>query len=213
MCGPILLAIPMDAATKRTLLFQMLIYHSGRILTYAALGVLFGLAGKGISVAGLQQVLSVLAGFFMIGMAFFAWKFEYFVANLPGFGSATKWVQQKLGILLRKKNNNLLQFNMGLLNGLLPCGMVYAALAGAIATAEGLGGGLFMAAFGLGTLPLLLSVNLIGQSAKKTLIRHKIRYAQPILLVLSGLILLQRGLHTDLSFLESVVPKALLQCH
>ena len=101
---------------------------------------------------------------------------------------------------------------MGMFNGLLPCGMVYAALAGAISTSESGMGALFMAVFGIGTLPLLLAVSVLGRSFSLS-IKRKIMLAQPILLTLAGLILLQRGLHLDLSLFESAIPKAGMDCH
>lgn len=211
MCGPLLLALPLDAAGKRQVLRQMLVYHAGRILTYAALGMLFGLVGKGLAVAGFQKILSLSAGVFMLGMALMAWRFERLVTALPGFGAFTQRVKLGIGNLMRH-NPNRSTFSIGLLNGLLPCGMVYAALAGAIATTGGLEGGLFMMAFGMGTLPLLLMVSVFSRSFG-TSIRQKIKIAQPILLGLVGLLLLQRGLNLDLSLFESAVPKAGMDCH
>ena len=211
MCGPLLLALPLDAAGKRQVLRQMLVYHSGRILTYAALGMLFGLLGKGLAVAGMQKVLSIGAGVFMLGMAFMAWRFERLITALPGFGAFTHEVKSRIGKLMRQ-NPNGSTFSLGLLNGLLPCGMVYAALAGAIATTGIPEGGLFMLTFGLGTLPLLLIVSVLGRSFSVS-IRQKIKIAQPILLGLVGLLLLQRGLHLDLSLFESAVPPAGIDCH
>lgn len=211
MCGPLLLALPLDATGKRQVLRQLLVYHLGRVLTYAALGLLFGLLGKGLAVAGFQKALSILAGVFMLGMAFMAWRFERLVTALPGFGAFTQRVKSGIGCMMRE-NPNGSTFSIGLLNGLLPCGMVYAALAGAIASADVLEGGLFMAIFGLGTLPLLLLVSVLGRSFSQTL-RLKIKFAQPVLLGLVGLLLLQRGLHLDLSLFESAVPKAGMDCH
>lgn len=211
MCGPLLLALPLDAAGKRQVLGQMAVYHTGRILTYAALGVLFGLLGKGIAIAGFQKGLSIGAGVFMLAMAFMAWRFEQLVTALPGFGAFTQKVKSGIGQLL-KQNPNGATFSVGLLNGLLPCGMVYAALAGAIAMSGAAEGGIFMAFFGLGTLPLLLAVSVLGRSFSLT-VRQKIRIAQPILLTVAGLLLLQRGLHLDLSLFESAVPKAGYECH
>ena len=211
MCGPLLLALPLDATGKRQVLRQMLVYHSGRVLTYAALGMLFGLLGKGLAVAGMQKVLSIGAGVFMLGMAFMAWRFERLITALPGFGAFTHEVKSRIGKLMRQ-NPNGSTFSIGLLNGLLPCGMVYAALAGAIATTGIPEGGLFMLTFGLGTLPLLLIVSVLGRSFSVS-IRQKIKIAQPILLGLVGLLLLQRGLHLDLSLFESAVPPAGIDCH
>jgi sulfite exporter TauE/SafE len=211
MCGPLLLALPLDAAGKRAVARQMGVYHAGRIITYAALGILFGLMGKGLALAGFQKILSIGAGVFMLAMAFTAWRFEHLVTALPGFGKFTQWVKSEIGNLL-KQNPNGASFAIGSLNGLLPCGMVYAALAGAISTAGGAEGGIFMALFGLGTLPLLLGVSVLGRSFSLA-IRQKIRIAQPILLTLVGLLLLQRGLHLDLSLFQSAVPKAGYECH
>ncbi len=211
MCGPLLLALPLDASGKRKVAGQMLVYHSGRLLTYAVLGLLFGLLGQGLAIAGFQKMLSISAGIFMLAMALMAWRFERLVTALPGFGVFTRRVKSGIGHLLRR-NTATATFSIGLLNGLLPCGMVYAALAGAIAALGPAQGGLFMAIFGLGTLPLLLSVTWLGQSFS-TQVRRKIRIAQPILLSLVGLLLIQRGLHLDLSLFESAVPKAGLDCH
>lgn len=58
MCGPLILALPLDAAAKWRVARQLLVYHTGRILTYIALGLVFGLLGKGLSLAGLQKLLS-----------------------------------------------------------------------------------------------------------------------------------------------------------
>lgn len=211
MCGPLLLALPLQAKEKWAVLQQMLVYHSGRIITYVLLGIVFGLLGKGLALAGLQKVLSITAGIFMIGMALMAWKFEQLVTALPGFGIFTQKIKTGIGGLLRN-NPKGSTFSIGLLNGLLPCGMVYAALAGALASFGSAEGGIFMAVFGLGTLPLLLMVSLFSGSFSQT-VRKKIRIAQPILLGIVGLLLLQRGLNLDLTLFESAVPKAGMDCH
>lgn len=211
MCGPLMLALPLGAQEKRDLIRQMLVYHSGRILTYTALGVLFGLAGQGIAIAGFQKGLSIAAGIFMVGMAFMAWRFERLVTNLPGFGAFTRRIQLRIGHLMKNHPGGT-SFYVGLLNGLVPCGMVYAALAGAISSTGSAEGGVFMALFGLGTLPLLLTVGVLGRSFSMS-VRKKISILQPVLLTAVGLLLLQRGLSLDLSLFESAVPKAGFDCH
>jgi sulfite exporter TauE/SafE len=211
MCGPLLLALPLDAAGRWQVVRQMLVYHSGRILTYAALGVAFGLLGQGIAVAGLQKLLALAAGGTVLLLALAAWQFERLVTALPGFDGLRRWVQARIGALMRSHRSGS-TFALGLLNGLLPCGMVYAALAGAIATAQGAEGGLFMVVFGAGTLPLLLAVSVLGRSLRPA-VRLRLRRAQPVLLVVVALLLLQRGLHLDLSLFDSAVPAAPLECH
>jgi sulfite exporter TauE/SafE len=211
MCGPLALALPLDARTKRRVLGQMAVYHAGRVLTYAALGVLFGLLGQGLVLAGVQKIVALAAGGFMIAMAFVAWRFEQLVVGLPGFGALTGRVKRGMGRVLREHPRGA-PFSLGLLNGLLPCGMVYAALAGAIAAGGALQGAAFMALFGLGTLPLMLAATTVGRSFSQLLRRH-FRVVQPVLLTLAGAVLLARGLHLDLSLFLSAVPPAGLDCH
>lgn len=211
MCGPLVLALPLRAREQWAVLKEMTVYHSGRILTYSALGLFFGLIGKSFAMAGFQKGLSITAGVLMILMAFMAWRFERILLAMPGFGKFTQRVQQGISRLISRHPGQA-TFGMGVLNGFLPCGMVYAAIAGAISTTDAAGGAVFMMLFGLGTLPLLLGVSVLGRSFS-TGIRKRIRFAQPILLTLAGLLLLQRGLHLDLSLFESAVPKAGVDCH
>jgi sulfite exporter TauE/SafE len=211
MCGPLLLALPLDAAGKRAVLRQLLVYHAGRILMYAALGLFFGLVGKALALAGLQRALSLAAGAFMLFMAFAAWRFERWMTALPGLGVLAQRVKTEMSSLLRSQARGG-TFALGLLNGLLPCGMVYAALAGAIASTEAWAGAVFMVFFGLGTLPLLLILSVLGRSLGAPL-RRRVQVVQPLLLMVVGLLLLQRGLHLDLSLFESAVPPSKVQCH
>ncbi len=211
MCGPLLLALPLDAATRRSAALQMLVYHTGRIAMYMTLGLLFGALGKGLAMAGFQQALSLASGILMLVISFAAWRFERIAAAIPGFNQLTRQVQQAIGRLLRRQGAGAM-FSIGLLNGLLPCGMVYAALAGAVAAANGPEGAVFMGFFGLGTLPLLLAVHWLGRSFQ-TAIRPHIRLIQPVLFLVAGLLLLQRCLHIDISLFESAVPGAIFECH
>jgi hypothetical protein len=211
MCGPLLLALPLDRDARWKVVQHAAVYHSGRILMYAMLGILFGLLGKTLVIAGLQKALAIGAAVFMLGMAFMAWRFERLVTAMPGFGAFSQGIKVRMNRLIRQ-NPDGSHFMLGILNGLLPCGMVYAAIAGAIATSGGAEGGLFMATFGLGTLPLLLGVTLLRQKAGAGF-RQKIRLIQPVLIAAVALLLLMRGLNLDLSLFESAVPKAGYDCH
>jgi uncharacterized protein len=211
MCGPLMLACSPDAATRWLMLRQTLLYHTGRILTYSLLGLLFGLLGQGLLLAGLQKAMALLAGGGMLGMALFSWRTGGLSDTIPGIPLLSGWLRDTMGALLRQ-NTPYATVTLGFLNGFLPCGMVYAALAGAISSATPIEGSFFMAAFGMGTLPLLLATLFLSRSLSPT-IRHRLRKAQPILLVIVGLALIHRGLHLDLSTIESAVPKAELICH
>lgn len=211
MCGPLMLALPLTRTERWQALVQLLVYQAGRIGTYSLLGVLFGLLGKGIAVAGFQQALSIIAGVLMLVAGAFAVQWERATLAVPGMRHLTQWVQQRIGQYLRLHPKGA-SFGVGVLNGLLPCGLVYAAIAGALSTTEGWTGGAYMALFGLGTLPLLATLVLTGQRFSATW-RTKFRLVQPALLVLAGVLLISRGLHLDLSLFESAVPKAIPECH
>jgi sulfite exporter TauE/SafE len=189
----------------------MLGYHAGRVAVYGLMGVAFGLLGKGLQWAGFQQFVSVFAGLSLLAAAFFAWRFERLVGSLPGLGRLYGRLQGAMSALLQRPSAAT-PVVLGMLNGLLPCGMVYAALAGAIASTNGPAGGLFMLVFGLGTLPLLLAAHWLGRGFGQRL-RRRIGFVQPLLLLIAGLLLLQRGWQLDLSLFESAVPKADWECH
>ncbi|MFN0013973.1 MAG: sulfite exporter TauE/SafE family protein [Saprospiraceae bacterium] len=211
MCGPLMLAMPLSSAAGRTVLYQTLVYQFGRIAMYAVLGLLFGLLGKGVVLAGLQQGLSIAAGASLLFAAFFAVHWERYARAVPGMLWLTHWVQGRIGQMLHSPSIGI-SFGIGMLNGLIPCGLVYAAVAGAISMASGWQGGAFMALFGLGTLPLLWLLMATGQRFS-TEWRRRFRLVQPAMLVLAGLLLLTRGLQLDLSLFESAVPKAGADCH
>ncbi|MFN5237606.1 MAG: sulfite exporter TauE/SafE family protein [Bacteroidota bacterium] len=211
MCGPLILAMPFHQKGGSDGVRQLLVYHIGRILVYVFLGVLIGLIGQGVAIAGIQKGLSLAAGFFLVIMAFMIWRFEFLVAAIPGFTRYTGTIQRLIGKSIGKQGYTA-ALSLGALNGLLPCGLVYGALAGAISTMEAAGGGLFMLLFGTGTLPLLLTVSLLGNKAGNQ-IRKKLGIMQPALMIIAGMLLIMRGLHLDLSLFESAVPKAGYECH
>ena len=69
MCGPIAMMLPVDRQNPTKKAIQILLYHAGRLTAYATLGLLFGLLGKGLYLAGLQQRFSVVLGILMILIA------------------------------------------------------------------------------------------------------------------------------------------------
>jgi sulfite exporter TauE/SafE len=209
MCGPLMLALHGGGADQHW--GKAAAYQLGRILTYTALGVFFGLAGKGMALAGLQQVLSIAAGIFMVGFAVLAWRIERILNSWALVQRWSAWLQKNMGVLLAQKYPNA-SFAFGMLNGLIPCGLVYAALAGAIASSGPVEGALFMSFFGLGTAPLMVATNVLGRHFGVS-VRQKFQKIQPVLLLVSGILLIQRGLHLDLSLFESAVPPAEMDCH
>lgn len=211
MCGPIALALPLDRSARLQLFGQLLLYNFGRIVTYSMLGAAFGLAGQVIEVAGLQKWMTIAAGVFLLALAFFSLKIESSVAVAPGLSRVFFFVKNRLAQLL-KVNSSSSVFAVGLLNGLVPCGLVYAAIAGALTMGSVAGGALFMFLFGLGTWPLMLVFSLGGHFFKSKM-RGKMGWVQPILFFLAGAIVLIRAFRLDLLIFEDGFPGLIPMCH
>ncbi|PKP44889.1 MAG: hypothetical protein CVT95_10300 [Bacteroidetes bacterium HGW-Bacteroidetes-12] len=200
MCGPIAFALPLKKSSKLYQVFGAVIYNFGRIITYALLGFIFGFFGQGIKLASSQQFLSIAIGVILIASVFFplSWLNKLNPNNkiIQLIGS----VKQQLGLLLRSsKPFNLLR--IGLLNGFLPCGLVYTALGGAIATGNTQEGVWFMVFFGLGTLPLMFLAVQFANFVSLAF-RNKIRKIFPFLLVLIGVLFVLRGLNLNIPYLS-----------
>ncbi|MBX7202205.1 MAG: sulfite exporter TauE/SafE family protein [Bacteroidia bacterium] len=195
MCGPIALALPVHHLpfTSRTLL--LFLYHAGRILCYATLGFIFSFFGAGLVLAGIQQSLSIALGSLLIVSVLFA-RIKFTKRFALGLGPFFK---QHLGAAIRKKTPSAL-FLAGMLNGLLPCGLLYTALAGATASRTITDGVLFMVVFGLGTLPAMLSIGLLSTISPQ--MRQVIRKASPVITVLMGILLVIRGLGLGIPMLS-----------
>ena len=211
MCGPIALALPLDWSAKCRAFKSLLLYNAGRVITYSMLGAAFGLVGQAIEIAGLQKWMTIAAGVFLLALAFFSLKIESKVAAAPGISRLFFWAKNKLARLLRIHSNSSI-FAVGLLNGLVPCGLIYAAIAGALTMGSPLEGALFMLVFGLGTWPLMLGFSLGGHFFKNK-IRQNLRWVQPALFFLSGTIVLFRAFHLDLWIFANGFPGLIPMCH
>jgi sulfite exporter TauE/SafE len=190
MCGPIALAIPGDNRSPEALFLRGLLYNSGRILTYAVIGAVFGLLGMGATIAGYQHILSISLGVLIIFFALFPHiKFPGNIHSLY-----TRFTEKLTKIIsgLYKKRSNFSSFLIGLLNGFLPCGFVVTALAAALITSSIFHSAAYMALFGLGTLPVMLMMNMApGFVSPK--FRSKLRPFSTYFAIIIGLILIWRG--------------------
>ncbi|MBJ2172928.1 sulfite exporter TauE/SafE family protein [Aureibaculum sp. A20] len=200
MCGPIAFALPVDRKSKPKMVFQTMLYHFGRLLTYSLIGVIFGLVGKGLYLAGFQQRLSILIGVLMILMVLVPIHiFNKYNFSKPIY-KGISYVRSKLGYYLKKRTNSTFLY-IGFFNGFLPCGLVYMALVGSIATSGALEGALYMFLFGLGTVPMMSAAVLAGNFLKGT-IRAKIQKAIPVFVVLIGLLFILRGLGLGIPYVS-----------
>jgi sulfite exporter TauE/SafE len=214
MCGPIALMLPLDRHNPARKVLQIIFYHLGKSTTYALLGLVFGLAGRGLFLAGMQQKFSILMGAVMIAIVLMGAAAERFGAKLMPLQGLAR-IKASLGKSLGQSSFNAL-FTVGMLNGLLPCAMVYSALFGALAMQAAPLGGLYMLLFGLGTLPLMASVHYLGAFIPNAVRRHANKII-PIGGLIVGSLFILRGLGLGLPMLSpqtfDLIVKAVPACH
>jgi sulfite exporter TauE/SafE len=192
MCGPIAMMLPADTSKRCKFIMGRVLYNSGRIMTYAIFGLLVGFIGESTTYFVSQKLLSIFLGALILIGVFLpkTWKNKLSLNNyVLGFTNLVKGSLSKLF----KKHSLTTQFLFGVLNGFLPCGLVYAALSGAFLTEALTDGMLFMVLFGVGTLPMMLGVSLGATWLRKTF-GAKLPKLIPITYSFIGLWLIFRGL-------------------
>lgn len=200
MCGPIALALPVHQKSASQKIISILAYNSGRILTYALFGMLFGLIGQSFAVFGYQQKLSVLLGALILLALLVPKRFAYHFRVTGKLYGLLNRLKNKIAQLFQQRSIRSF-FSIGLLNGLLPCGLVYMGIAGAIATGSVFKGMLFMAFFGAGTLPLMFLVSYSSHLlSMKT--RHIIHKAVPVFTGIMAVLLILRGLNLGIAYIS-----------
>ena len=200
MCGPIALALPTQHNNKVALVTGRILYNVGRAITYAAIGLVFGLVGQSLSLVGFQQSVSIIAGVLLLLMVFIPSKISNKLYLLkPAYGF-TNFLKRKFGVLLKKQSVSSV-FLIGLLNGFLPCGLVYIAVAGAIAAGGYLQGALYMFVFGLGTLPIMLAVSLAGNFISLG-VRKRINKAIPAFMIILAFLFILRGMNLGIPYIS-----------
>lgn len=215
MCGAIAMMLPVDRNNQAKKTLQILTYHLGRLTAYATIGLLFGLLGRGLFIAGLQQKMSLFIGVAMILVVLIPEKkLANYNFSKPVFRLISK-LKSKLGQQFKNKSFSSL-FTIGLLNGFLPCGMVYVALFGAIAMQSPSLGVLYMLLFGLGTVPLMSMVVYI-QTFLTVPVRNKIQKVIPYVAVFIGVLFILRGLGLGIPYISpsttSLFVQANANCH
>ncbi|MEP6676436.1 MAG: sulfite exporter TauE/SafE family protein [Ferruginibacter sp.] len=213
MCGPLALSLPLDTNSRSSKIIGATIYNTGRVVTYTLLGILVGLIGKTFSFFGFQQYLSIFLGALIVLMIVVPKKYQTNLNTqylLPRFFSSIRF---SIATLF-KKETKLSFFIIGMLNGLLPCGLIYIALATAATTGDWLHGSIFMMFFGLGTLPAMWSLIFFGQHLKFNF-RKKIQKAYPYLMICMACLLILRGMGLGISYVSPAISKGknpVLQC-
>jgi sulfite exporter TauE/SafE len=200
MCGPIALSLGLTKKQATNYYLQNLTYQFGRIVTYSFLGAVLGIVGEGFQMAGFQQYLTIAVGILLILMAIFSFGGKDFASKIPFLTKFLLKVKMNLGKLLQKADYRS-RFSTGILNGFLPCGMVYMALTASLATGGIWQGATFMALFGLGTLPFMFAIVLLG-NLMTTAFRIKILKFVPVMMIVLGGLFILRGLELGIPYIS-----------
>ena len=215
MCGPIAMMLPVDRNNEVKRAFQILVYHAGRLTSYAVLGFLFGLLGKGLYLAGIQQHMSILVGILMIVIAVVPEKiFAKYNFSRPIY-KLISIVKSNLGSQFKRKSTDAI-FTIGLFNGLLPCGLVYAALFGATAMQNTSLSVAYMLLYGIGTVPMMSAVVYVSNFISIPF-RNKLQKLVPIVTVVIGVLFVLRGMGLGISYVSpsniNLFIQATANCH
>ncbi len=205
MCGPIALALPLGKSSWGRKFSGVLLYNVGRALTYGVFGLLFGLLGKGFVIGGYQQWLSIGLGVLILVGLLLPSRLTSSVGLFRFAAHVVQRLKSSIGKLFTNGSMASL-FTIGLLNGFLPCGLVYMGIAGAIATGDAFKGSMFMMAFGLGTLPAMLAVSVAAGSISLAW-RNKIRKAVPVFVGAMALVLILRGMNLGIPYISPELNK------
>jgi sulfite exporter TauE/SafE len=211
MCGPISLALPVRKGNRFYQFAALLLYNIGRALTYSVLGMIVGLVGTTLAWMGFLNHLSVIAGGTML--------LYVIISNIsPSFTWAPAFWNTFVQFL-RKSMSHLLQkrslggwFLLGMLNGMVPCGMVYLALTSSVATGDVLSGGIFMLLFGMATFPAMLTIGVAKQWFTPER-RGRMRRLTPVMVVMAGIWLVARGVLLQYPASDGKSSDTITTCH
>lgn len=197
MCGAIAWAIHSNVSSSW---LGKIAYNTGRISTYALMGLVLGFFAENLPFAQMQQSLSILSGVLIILFVIFSRNSQFQSFSFAPVVRLVGLVKKNLGLLLQKRSSQTL-FAIGLLNGLLPCGLVYLALAGALGMSNSLEAAFYMGLFGLGTLPMMLAVGFgsqyLGEKA-----RNFLNKSIPYVAVTIAILFIIRGLNLGIPYLS-----------
>lgn len=207
MCGPIALALPVHLFSVSKKVLAVLFYNFGRVYTYAVFGIISGVIGYSIVLAGFQQLLSVVLGIALI--------FSVLIPSLKWTITLPKFYYRLSTKFFSQLRSGKLgwYFVSGMLNGILPCGLVYMAFSASLASGDVLKSVLFMAAFGLGTFPMLLALPIVNSYVGLP-VRNVMRKTVPIIVGLTGLMLILRGLNLGVPYFSPEIrTMQTIKCH
>jgi len=210
MCGPIALTIPVKRTSSLSGFAGYLVYNFVRFFSCACMGLFFGLLGKGFALAGWQNILSIALGTSILILLFIP-QLSVFRAGSGFIFRLLEKLKSQIRKLFSVHSMRSLLF-IGLLNGLLPCGLVYLGIAGSMATGDALKGAFFMAAFGLGTLPAMLAIT-VARDYISIRLRERIRKVVPVFVGMMAVLLILRGMNLGIPYVSPAIETSTGVCH
>jgi sulfite exporter TauE/SafE len=214
MCGPLALSLPVHHLPKPARFFSLLFYQIGRVVSYSFLGLVLGMAGRSIYLAGFQHRFSIVMG--IIILLLFVLYYGYHYALQPSFLKKVFHYLQQVILRILQSDKNIASFMLlGMANGLLPCGMVYVAVATAVTASAVNDSILFMTLFGIGTIPAMLMLSYFGQMISLP-VRKNLRKAVPFFILIMGVLLILRGMNLGIPYISPALPVAgadAINCH
>lgn len=205
MCGPLVAALPTPEHRSASFIVGRIAYSVGRVSTYAILGAVVGLGGSVLSMAIHGMTVSVVSGVLMTMLASAQLLLHW---NVPVPAQVHRLLQPMRNRLatLMQHHSVAAMAGVGMLNGLLPCGLVTAALVGATGTGSPLNAAGFMTAFGIGTVPMMTALA-VGLPLATARWKNRFRTAAPIVALLLGVAITIRGLGLGIPMLSPASPK------
>jgi uncharacterized protein len=201
MCGPLALSLPAHRNSSRwQYILGRICYNLGRVTTYTCIGIVFGIFGLAMHIAGLQQVVSIASGLLILLIQFAPGNLSGKVARRLHLPVLVTSIKKSFSCFFRSKSMAAL-WMIGMLNGLLPCGFVYLALAGSLATGTIAGGAFYMLLFGLGTFPVMLPLSLTGKMISFGF-KNRAQKVVPYITVVIALLFILRGLALDIPYVS-----------
>ena len=200
MCGPIAVALPFSTESRSKMIIGRLLYNGGRTITYALFGLVAGLLGEALRLTDYQQMLSIVAGVVILIMIVLPSKFARKI--LPA--RLSTYLYQRLDRAWARvtgKRGPLSLFLIGILNGFLPCGLVYLALAGAMGSASITSSVMYMVLFGVGTTPVMFATSFVGP-VLGVKARRSLQRIIPIGATVLALLLILRGMSLGIPYVS-----------
>lgn len=207
MCGPLVIAVPTSATSRWKFIIERVVFNCGKAITYGVMGAVVGLAGKSIMM-NVQQDISIILGVTILLSVGIPIGFKSKMGKYSPLKYFYIFIKEKFSILIRKRGMIAL-FTLGMLNGLLPCGLVYTALIGATVVSDVWQSAFFMIVFGLATSPALIAVAIAGKILSVKY-RSLLTRAIPVMSIALAVILILRGLNLGIPLIS---PKIIHTIH